>query len=131
MLPTAPSERESQRQKTRSRHAERRLWRREMLGRVAGGAKRADLAAEQNISLRSLQRALKRAATEQPRENEKVHDALQLERLRRALQVTDARIAAGDFTAVYALIRLLPMLRSYEDFEETVDYESLLLKYGK
>jgi hypothetical protein len=126
MLPTTPSNREVQRQATRTRQAERRLWRRDMLARVAGGVSRVDLAAEQGVSVRALQRALKRAAAEQPPENRKIHGALQAERLRRALKVTDARIAEGDLNAVYALTRLLPLLRFYEEFEtDKFEYELL------
>jgi hypothetical protein len=117
MLPTTRSERETLRHAAAERRNAQRLKRRSLLARVAGGESKADIAAEQGVSVRSVQRALKRAAAEQPRENRAVHKALQIERLRRALQVTDAKIAAGDLNAVYALTRLLPLLRAYEEFE--------------
>jgi hypothetical protein len=126
MQPTTRSERERQRQAARERRNAQRLKRRDLLTRVAGGENRVELAAEQGVSVRSLQRALKRAAAEQPRENRSIHAALQIERLRRALRVTDSRIAEGDLNAVYALTRLLPLLRSYEAFEAgKYDYETL------
>jgi AraC-like DNA-binding protein len=126
MLPTTSSERELLRQAARERRNTRRLNRRALLTRVASGESRVELAAEMGVSIRSLQRALKRAAAEQPRENRAVHKALQIERLRRALQVTDAKIAAGDLNAVYALTRLLPLLRAYEEFEtDKLDYAAL------
>jgi len=126
MPPTTRSERELLRQAARERRNAQRLKRRAWLARVASGENRVEIAAEQGVSVRALQRALKRAATEQPRENRSIHNALQIERLRRALQVTDAKIAEGDLNAVYALTRLLPLLKSYEDFEAgKYDYDKL------
>lgn len=117
MLPTPMSGREEARRAAREKRNARRLWRREMLGRVAGGESRQQIAAEQGVSISALQRALKRAAAELPRENRSIHDALQAERVRRALRMVDAAIAAGDLNAVYAMARLLPLLQAYEIFE--------------
>ena len=72
------------------------------MARVAGGESREEIAAEQGVSVRAVQRALKRAAAERPRENRQVYSALQIERLRRALRLADERIAKGDINGVYA-----------------------------
>ena len=114
MQPTTRAEREKLRKAAGERRDARRLWRREMLARVAGGESPAAVAAEQSVSMRALQRALKIAASERPRGTGRPYAALQLERLLRALQLADARIAQGDINGVYALSRLMPLVMRYE-----------------
>ena len=114
MQPTTRAEREKLRKAAGERRDARRLWRREMLARVAGGESPAAVAAEQGVSMRALQRALKVAASERPRPKGRPNAALQLERLLRALQLADARIAQGDINGVYALSRLMPLVMRYE-----------------
>src|SRR5450432_2187573 len=85
MQPTTRAEREEQRKSASERRKARRLWRREILARVAAGESRVQIATETGVSIRSVQRALTRAAAERPRENRQIYAALQIERLHRAL----------------------------------------------
>jgi hypothetical protein len=114
MQPTTRTEREALRKAAGERRDARRLWRREMLARVAGGESPTAVAGQQGVSVRTLQRALKFAASERPRGNGRPDAALQLERLRRALRLADARIAQGDINGVYALSKLMPLAMRYE-----------------
>jgi FixJ family two-component response regulator len=68
MQPTTRAEREEQRKSASERWKARRLWRREILARVAGGESRVEIATETGVSIRAVQRALTRAAAERPRE---------------------------------------------------------------
>jgi len=115
MQPTTRAEREALRKAAGARREARRLWRREMLARVAGGESRAAVAAEQGVSLRALQRALKMAAAERPRASRRPDDALHLSSLHAALQLANARIAQGDINGVYALSKLMPLVMRCEN----------------
>jgi len=117
MQPTTGAEREEQRKAASERRKARRLWRREILARVAGGESRLEIAAQKGVSIRTVQRALKRAAAEQPRESRQIYAALQIERLNRALRLADERIAQGDLNGVYAMTKLMPLVLTYEKFE--------------
>jgi predicted transcriptional regulator len=117
MQPTTGAEREEQRKAASERRKARRLWRREILARVAGGESRLEIAAEKGVSIRTVQRALKRAAAERPRESRQIYAGLQIERLHRALRLADARIAQGDLNGVYAMTKLMPLVLHYEKFE--------------
>jgi hypothetical protein len=117
MQPTTRAEREEQRKSASERRKARRLWRRESLARVTGGESRVEIAAEKGVSVRAVQRALERAASERPREKKQIYVALQIERLHRALRLADARIAQGDLNGVYAMTKLLPLVLTYEKFE--------------
>jgi predicted transcriptional regulator len=110
MQPTTRAEREEQRKAASERRKAGRLWRRDILARVAAGESRVEIAAEKGVSIRAVQRALNRAATERPRENRQIYAALQRERLQRALRLADARIAQGDLKGVYAMTKLLPLV---------------------
>ena len=122
MQPTPRAEREEQRKSASERRKARRLWRREILARVAAGESRVEIATEKGVSIRTVQRALTRAASERPRENRQIYAALQIERLHRALRLADARIAQGDLNGVYAMTKLLPLVLHYEKFErETLE----------
>jgi len=122
MQPTTHAEREEHRKTASERRKARRLWRREILARVSGGESRVEIAAEKGVSIRTVQRALTRAAAERPRENRQIYGALQLERLHRALRLADARIAQGDLNGVYAMTKLMPLVLQYEKFErETLE----------
>ena len=118
MQPTTRAGRQQERSAAGERRRARRLWRRQMLARVAGGESREEIAAEQGVSVRAVQRALQRAAAKRPRENRQVYSALQIERLRRALRLADERIAKGDINGIYALTKLLPLVLTYEKFEQ-------------
>jgi hypothetical protein len=76
MQPTTRAEREEQRKSASERRKARRLWRREILARVAGGESRVEIAAEKGVSVRAVQRALERAASERPREKKQIYVAL-------------------------------------------------------
>jgi hypothetical protein len=117
MQPTTLSEREEQRKAASERRKARRLWRREILARVAGGESRLEIAAEKGVSIGTVQRALKRAAAERPRESRQIHAALRIERVNRALRLADARIAQGDLSGVYAMTKLMRLVPHYEKFE--------------
>ena len=118
MQPTTRAGRQQERSAAGERRRARRLWRRQILARVAGGECREEIAVEQGVSVRVVQRALARAAVERPRENRQVYSALQIERLRRALRLADERIAKGDINGVYALTKLMPLVLTYEKFEK-------------
>ena len=120
MQPTTRSGRADQRSAASERRNTRRLWRRQIFARVAGGESRVEIADEQGVSVRAIQRALKRAATERPRENGQIYAALQIERLHRALRLADERIAKGDLNGVYALTKLMPLVLTYEKFEREI-----------
>jgi predicted transcriptional regulator len=122
MQPTTRPDREAQREAASERRKTRRLWRRQILARVAGGESRVEIAAEKGVSIRTVQRALTRAAAERPRETKQIYAALQIERLNRALRLADERIAKGDLNGVYAMTKLLPLVLTYEKFEhETLE----------
>ena len=97
------------------RRNSRRLWRRSLLDRAAAGESRSALAEEQNVSLSTVQRALVRARAERPLEPRDAFIAAQRERLERAAQLAEERIAEGDLAAAYVLIQLLPLLESFDD----------------
>jgi predicted transcriptional regulator len=122
MPPTTRADREAQREAASERRKTRRLWRRQILARVAGGESRVDIAAEKGVSIRTVQRALTRAAAERPRETQQIYAALQIERLNRALRLADERIAKGDINGVYAMTKLMALVMRYEKFErETLE----------
>ena len=43
---------------------------------------------------------------------------MQIERLNRALRLANARIAQGDLNGVYAMTKLMPLVLTYEKFEQ-------------
>ena len=105
----------SPRDARRERRNARRLWRRDLLDRAAAGESRRSLAEEQNVSLSTVQRALTRARAERPLEPRDAFLAAQRERLEKAAQLAEERIADGDLAAAYVLIQLLPLLESFDE----------------
>ena len=97
------------------RRNSRRLWRRSLLDRAAAGESRSALAEEQNVSLSTVRRALVRARAERPLEPREAFAAAQRDRLEKAAQLAEARIADGDLAAAYVLIQVLPLLEDFDD----------------
>ena len=110
-MPDAPSPHDARRERRNTR----RLWRRDLLDRSAAGESRRALAEEQNVSLSTVQRALTRARAERPLEPRDAFVAAQRDRLEKAAQLAEERIADGDLAAAYVLIQLLPLLESFDD----------------
>ena len=110
-MPDATSPRDDRRERRNAR----RLWRRDLLDRAATGESRRALAEGENVSLSTVQRALVRARAERPLEPREAFAAAQRDRLEKAAQLAEARIADGDLAAAYVLIQVLPLLEDFDD----------------